>query len=329
MSTINLRIQNKHDMSSEWAKIDSTFAPLSGEIIVYDDCQIETLENGQIKNIPGIKIGDGTTLLKNLPFVSSLDPKFETALRNHINNQGIHVNLDDKNAWNNHINNNGIHVSPTDRYYWDQISLIKHFAFADHGKVTISIPSIPLAQQKISSEVSFSPNIKVSGKLNEKSNVTGDLIIRGEHSDESTFQVNSYRYTPLVSLQGGSVSLSSGKTQTKKVVTDVKNITNFLIGTYIESEHVLEFNIDSSADIIKNDITYKIEDPIVSYVEPTLNVKTTDFRVFFDDNVKANINATIESEGVNSFATTQKYLTDIEFTEKEITKTVYPIIEEE
>lgn len=51
---LKTRVQNKHDTSANWAKA-TTFVPLAGEVIVYDD-------------LNKFKIGDGTTTVVNLPF---------------------------------------------------------------------------------------------------------------------------------------------------------------------------------------------------------------------------------------------------------------------
>lgn len=56
----NARIINKHDSEENWAKA-TNFIPEAGELIVYDVDSIYTYER--------IKIGDGTTLVNNLPFV--------------------------------------------------------------------------------------------------------------------------------------------------------------------------------------------------------------------------------------------------------------------
>ena len=55
---IKTRIQQKHDISENWAKAEN-FTPLIGEIIVYDD-------------LNKIKIGDGTTKVEDLAFTNNL-----------------------------------------------------------------------------------------------------------------------------------------------------------------------------------------------------------------------------------------------------------------
>ena len=62
---LKTRVQNKHDTSANWAKATS-FVPLAGEVIVYDD-------------LKRIKIGDGQTTVTNLAF-------FDNYLRNNVDN---------------------------------------------------------------------------------------------------------------------------------------------------------------------------------------------------------------------------------------------------
>lgn len=58
--TLNTRIQHKHDTEANWLKA-TTFIPKQGEIIVYDIDATYDYER--------IKMGDGITLVNNLPFV--------------------------------------------------------------------------------------------------------------------------------------------------------------------------------------------------------------------------------------------------------------------
>lgn len=95
MDTINTRIKLKRDTTLNWNSTRG-FVPLSGEIIIYTDYRTETvMENGQqvVKNVPGIKIGDGRAYVQDLPFqsgVSESDIQF-------WNNK---VNIDDRNEVN-------------------------------------------------------------------------------------------------------------------------------------------------------------------------------------------------------------------------------------
>lgn len=57
--TLQTRVQMKHDTEANWNKA-TNFVPLTGEIIVYDV--------DETSPTPRVKIGDGSTLLADLPF---------------------------------------------------------------------------------------------------------------------------------------------------------------------------------------------------------------------------------------------------------------------
>ena len=56
------RLRQKYDTLANWGRAPN-FKPLEGELIVISDAFGE--------NSPGIKIGDGATLLSNLPYLNS------------------------------------------------------------------------------------------------------------------------------------------------------------------------------------------------------------------------------------------------------------------
>lgn len=60
-NTLKTRIKHKIGTASEWqtAADNSQFKPLEGELIVYKDSAK-----------PKLKVGDGATLVTNLPFIS-------------------------------------------------------------------------------------------------------------------------------------------------------------------------------------------------------------------------------------------------------------------
>lgn len=106
-ATINSRIQIKHDTTENWNNATG-FIPLAGEIIVYDDYEVKTYtveEYGEIvekiANIPNIKIGTGNAYVQDLGFV---DEKTRKILMDHINDNDIHVTLQEKLFWNNKVN---------------------------------------------------------------------------------------------------------------------------------------------------------------------------------------------------------------------------------
>lgn len=98
-----------HDTRANWNN-QRRFIPKEGELIVYTDYRTETDSEGNIINIPGLKIGDGKGYLIDLPFISqaTYDPETYAAIQEqltaHINNTGIHVTSEEKSFWNNKIN---------------------------------------------------------------------------------------------------------------------------------------------------------------------------------------------------------------------------------
>lgn len=53
----------RHDTEENWEKAKN-FVPPAGVMIIYDGI----LENGVYKKLPKIKLGDGVTLVNDLPF---------------------------------------------------------------------------------------------------------------------------------------------------------------------------------------------------------------------------------------------------------------------
>lgn len=106
-ATINTRIQVKRDTTENWNNAIG-FIPLQGEVIVYTDYETKTYtveEYGETVTktvqIPNIKIGTGNAYVQDLAFV---DQRTRELLMEHINNQDIHVTLQEKLFWNNKIN---------------------------------------------------------------------------------------------------------------------------------------------------------------------------------------------------------------------------------
>ena len=64
-------------------------------IYIYTDYKVES-----DVNLPAIKIGDGTTYLIDLPFVTADTSGVEHALALHIADSSIHVSAEDREFWN-------------------------------------------------------------------------------------------------------------------------------------------------------------------------------------------------------------------------------------
>lgn len=69
-------------------------------IYIYTDYEIIYDEVGNPINIAGLKIGDGTSYLIDLPFITD---KMASILLSHIGNSSIHLTEAEKNFWNNKI----------------------------------------------------------------------------------------------------------------------------------------------------------------------------------------------------------------------------------
>lgn len=73
---VSTRIQNKRDTTANWATASANgFIPLDGEFIIYADPD----------SVPKVKIGDGKTLVGDLPFLSHVTPEdVQTEVNNLI-----------------------------------------------------------------------------------------------------------------------------------------------------------------------------------------------------------------------------------------------------
>ena len=82
--------------SAEWDS-DLSLISQKNTIYIYSDREQRTDGQGNIINIPGIKVGDGLAYLVDLPFIDQL-------FYRHIYNSDIHVTLGQKAFWNNKLN---------------------------------------------------------------------------------------------------------------------------------------------------------------------------------------------------------------------------------
>lgn len=85
------------------------FVPSPGIIIVYSN-QTPFEKDEETHYIPGVKIGDGRTLLSKLSFIGGGDSE---ALEAHIEDTSVHISDNERNKWNDGI------VTPEEREKWD------------------------------------------------------------------------------------------------------------------------------------------------------------------------------------------------------------------
>lgn len=74
--SLNTRIQNKCDTTANWAKA-TNFVPKKGEIIVYSD--------GGGTGVPKMKVGDGTTVVGSLKFITAIVPDASDTVSGIVN----------------------------------------------------------------------------------------------------------------------------------------------------------------------------------------------------------------------------------------------------
>lgn len=89
---------------SEW-NLNRDFISQKNVLYIYTDYKTIEKDGEQIL-IPGLKIGDGTTYLIDLPFVNdtSRGSELEQLILDHINNKVIHISAEERNFWNNKLN---------------------------------------------------------------------------------------------------------------------------------------------------------------------------------------------------------------------------------
>ena len=73
-------------------------------LYIYSDYKLIDQDGKQIY-MPGIKVGDGTSYLIDLPFVNqSKNSEIEDLLLDHINNRIVHISAEQRDFWNNKLN---------------------------------------------------------------------------------------------------------------------------------------------------------------------------------------------------------------------------------
>lgn len=101
-NNLNDKIDYYSKKKSEWDS-EINFISQKNVLYIYEDYKIIYKDDEQIF-LPGLKVGDGKTYLIDLPFIGGNNDQFESKLLDHINNNIIHVSLEEKNFWNNKLN---------------------------------------------------------------------------------------------------------------------------------------------------------------------------------------------------------------------------------
>lgn len=85
----------RYGTTEHW-NADITLVAARGVIYVYSDHAAIT-EGGTEKNVPGIKIGDGTSYLIDMPFVGD---EYAAQILAHVSNTAAHITAAERTAWN-------------------------------------------------------------------------------------------------------------------------------------------------------------------------------------------------------------------------------------
>lgn len=85
-----------YDTTAHW-NAQTTFIAKKGVIYVYSDHGTVTI-NGQLRNVPGMKVGDGTSYLIDMPFVND---DCTAELLEHISDGSVHIQSGEREFWNN------------------------------------------------------------------------------------------------------------------------------------------------------------------------------------------------------------------------------------
>ena len=88
-----------YDTKANW-DANSTLIAEEGAIYIYKDYQIIYDDHGNPSFIPGVKIGDGTSYLIDMPYVSDA---MASELLSHINNTDIHITPVERTFWNSKV----------------------------------------------------------------------------------------------------------------------------------------------------------------------------------------------------------------------------------
>lgn len=94
-----LEFSNIMSGTTEYWNNKPQLIPKKDTIIIYTDYQSKE-EEGNIINIPGIKIADGSAFLIDQPFV---DEDIRKVINSHINNSDIHITPQEREFWNNKV----------------------------------------------------------------------------------------------------------------------------------------------------------------------------------------------------------------------------------
>ena len=101
-NNLNDKITYYSKKKSDWDSDTSTISE-KGTLYIYSDYKIIQKDGKEIL-LPGIKVGDGTSYLIDLPFMNDSNEQFNQKLLDHINDDIVHIQPGEREFWNNKLN---------------------------------------------------------------------------------------------------------------------------------------------------------------------------------------------------------------------------------
>ena len=216
---IKARLQQKHDTSTNWA-LATNFKPKAGELIIYDD-------------LKKMKVGDGETLVNNLPFLSA---DVSQDLNNYVNLAGTQT-ISGAKTFTGDITVDGgtFKVSKTDSTNKTMSAVyganaITYTPYGSTSQKLISLPSsdgtIALTKDipSISNLVTTNTDQTISGTKTFTSHVVvanaNDLQNKTAYEYSSILRyANNTTYSLLLPSKSGLIALTSDIPSTSSFVT--------------------------------------------------------------------------------------------------------------
>lgn len=221
--TLQTRIQQKYDFESNWKNVESTFKPYKGEVIVYAS---------DTTDAPKIKVGNGSSYLGSLPFLSTGEdvepvktinkPAINTVYTYTGNTQTVTISGYNENTMTisdsstisaTNVGTYHVYVSPKGGYSWsdgtaNQLDLVwsidKATVEATIGQTTLSIDGdtwyiLP---------ITFNPSVDLAGEAvtinssNTSVVYSGTTYIDGTGKEFDGYVAGNGTATITVSFEG-------------------------------------------------------------------------------------------------------------------------------
>lgn len=225
--TLNTRIQQKYDSGTNWANVETSFVPLDGELVVY---------SSGTSDGPQIKVGNGSTSLKDLPFLSfakKLTPISVPSITGTYTyngstqtlqwtgvTAGTVVQYGDLQAVN--AGSYTAYVKPAEGYCWTDGTIdVKTYNWS----IAKATPTLTLSKTSISlhdnnKTTTFTITTNSTGTLSVTSSNTSVATVSRNGTTVTVNSVNNKNGSSTITVTLAETSNYTGKTATCSVSTD-------------------------------------------------------------------------------------------------------------